>query len=168
MNILNQKKAVSEAVAIALGSNSSDSQSIFEKAVQLLTAGGLTVEKISGSIITAPVDCPPGTPDFINGALTGWFSGTACELLELTQAVEQQLGRPADHGFHMPRTLDLDIIIFGSQIIRTPRLVIPHPAAQERYFVLAPLSEIAPEWIFPDSGLCVKDALLNLKNNKPY
>ena len=156
MNILYAKKPL--PVALALGSNSGDAGTIFDRACDLLQQNGFSVEKRAPVIKTAPVDCPEGTPDFSNSALTGYWIGSAEELLKLTQSIEETLGRPADHIYHDVRTCDIDIIIFGDQITDTPELTIPHPRAQERDFVLQPLSQIAPEWIFPDSRITVGSA----------
>ena len=163
MNILKQNFPV--RTALALGSNAPGSGAVFQMAAELLEQQGFCVERIANIIITKPVDCPPGTPDFFNSALIGTFSGTAEELLEITQGIEQTLGRPADHGFHLPRPLDIDIVLFGSLVMDTPRLTLPHPRAQERMFVLEPLNEIAPDWVFPDSHLRVAELYLSLKNS---
>ena len=158
MNILPKKTC-----ALALGSNLGDSGAVFQKVCLLLLENGFNVQSVAPVIITEPVDCPPGTPDFANSALIGSYAGSPEELLDLTQSIEQQLGRPADHGFHTPRTCDIDIIIFGDLIMKSDRLTIPHPSAQERLFVLEPLNAIAPELLFPDSGLTVSEALARLQ-----
>ena len=157
MNILTQK------TALALGSNIGNAAEIFVAACKLLQSNGFNIISMAPLITTAPVDCPPGTPDFANSALTGTFAGTAEELLNLTQSIEVQLGRPQQHGFHESRTLDLDIILFDQQIIRTPRLTVPHPAARQRAFVLEPLAQIAPDWLFPDTGQSVSEAWQKLQ-----
>ena len=161
MNILKQNFPT--PVALALGSNAAGSEAIFRMACQLLQTHGFVVERLAATIITCPVDCPPGTPDFYNSALTGTFAGSSMELLEITQSIEQTLGRPVDHGFHLPRPLDIDIIIFGNEVADLPRLTLPHPRAQERLFVLEPLNEIAPDWVFPDSGRTVSELYFSLK-----
>ena len=161
MNILKQNFPV--RTALALGSNAPGSGAVFQMAAELLEQQGFCVERIANIIITKPVDCPPGTPDFYNSALIGTFAGKAEELLEITQGIEQTLGRPADHGFHLPRTLDLDIIIFGSETMQSPRLTLPHPRAQERMFVIEPLHEIAPDWVFPDSKKSVAEVYFSLR-----
>ena len=158
MNILPKKTC-----ALALGSNLGDSGAVFQKVCLLLLENGFNVQSVAPVIITEPVDCPPGTPDFANSALIGSYAGSPEELLDLTQSIEQQLGRPADHGFHTPRTCDIDIIIFGDVIMKSDRLTSPHPSAQERLFVLEPLNAIAPELLFPDSGLTVSEALARLQ-----
>lgn len=158
----NEKKPI----VIALGGNLGDVEATFRKALELLAAGGVTGLTAARSIVTRPVGCPPGTPDFRNSAATGFWSGTPEELLDLTQSIEVALGRPAGHGFHTSRTLDLDIILFGAFCLHTERLTVPHPEAERREFVLEPLAEIAPELRFPDSGLTVREALRKLKMGK--
>ena len=165
MNALAKKNAKTP-VAIALGGNLGDVEKAFRKALELLAAGGLTDLVTAPVIVTRPVGCPPGTPDFRNSAATGFWGGTAEELLGLTQSIEVALGRPADHGFHTSRTLDLDIILFGELRLHTERLTLPHPEAQRRAFVLAPLAKIAPDMRFPDSGLTVREALRKLEEKR--
>ena len=159
MNILYKK---STPVALALGSNVGDGAKTFDQACMLLQDHGVTITGRAGIITTEPVDCPAGTPDFSNSALTGTFDGTPEDLLAITQKIEQQLGRPADHAYHDSRTLDIDIILFGNTICQTPRLTLPHPRAQERTFVLIPLAQIAPDWLFPDTGQTVSCAYKKL------
>ena len=158
MNILPEK-----ICTLALGSNLGDSGAVFQKVCLLLQENGFNVQSVAPVIITEPVDCPPGTPDFANSALIGNYYGSAEKLLDLTQSIEQKLGRPADHGFHTPRTCDIDIITFGDLVMKSDRLTIPHPAAQKRVFVLEPLASIAPDLRFPDSGLTVREALARLQ-----
>ena len=150
------------AVALALGSTVGDAQRAFDQACKLLEQNAFKITSRASIIQTAPVDCPAGTPDFSNSALTGLFAGTPEELLNITQSIEQALGRPAQHGFHTPRTLDIDIIIFDDIIMDSDRLTIPHPSARKRNFVLQPLAEIASDWVFADSGIKVSEALRNL------
>lgn len=160
MNILPKK-----ICALALGSNLGDSGEVFKQVCQLLQENNFHVQRIAPVIITKPVDCPPGTPDFANSALIGSYSGRAEDLLDLTQSIEQKLGRPADHGFHTPRTCDIDIITFGDLVMKSDRLTIPHPAAQERLFVLEPLNVIAPDLRFPDTGVTVRELLTAQKKS---
>ena len=165
MNALAEKNA-KIPVVLALGGNLGEVEETFQKALELLAAGGLTGLRMAPVLTTRPVACPPGTPDFRNSAATGFWAGSAEELLDLVQSIEVALGRPAAHGFHTSRTLDLDIILFGNRIIRTPRLTVPHPEAQKRLFVLESLAAIAPETRFPDSGLTVREAWERLRRGK--
>ena len=131
--------------AIALGSTSPEAAEIFRRALDGLTAHGWREARLSRIFRTVPVDCAPGTPDFANAVVTGYWSGSPRELLVLTQRLEVAAGRPREHGFHEARTLDLDILLVGDRTVEEPDLQIPHPRAAERAFVLDPLRDIAPE-----------------------
>ncbi|STR41660.1 2-amino-4-hydroxy-6-hydroxymethyldihydropteridinepyrophosphokinase [Klebsiella michiganensis] len=87
-------------------------------------------------------------------------------LLDHTQRIELQQGRTRKAERWGPRTLDLDIMLFGNEVINTPRLTVPHYDMQNRGFMLWPLFEIAPELCFPD-GLALRDVLANLGAEKP-
>ena len=149
-------------IALSLGGNTGDPEAAFAAAEKALAAAGVRKLRRSASIVTEPVACPPGTPDFRNAAIVGEWGGTAAELLALCQRLERAAGRPAEHGYHTPRPLDIDILGFGDEIVDTPTLAIPHPRAQERRFVLAPLAEIAPDFRFADTGRTAAEALLRL------
>lgn len=134
-------------------------------ALKKLEQGGFEVDKISPVFHSAAVDCVPGTPDFLDVAVTGFWASSARELLSLTQSIEISAGRPAQHSSRESRILDIDIILFGSENISLPELIVPHPRAKLREFVLSPLCEIAPDRTFPD-GTTVKAALEALKNRE--
>ncbi len=148
-----------EKIAIALGGNLGDTVLIFDRAVEKLRAGGVAGIVRSGLYRTRAVDCVPGTPDFVNAALTGEWGGAPLELLALTQAIERSEGRPEEHSSREARTLDLDIILFGDGMFRLPGLEIPHPRALSRRFVLEPLAEVAGGWIFPGTDRRILDCL---------
>lgn len=130
---------------VAFGGNLGNVDETFRAAIAELAENGLEIEKISSFITTAPVGCEAGAPDFRNGVLTGFWQGTAPELLKLCQALEAKYGRPNDHARSVSRTLDLDLILFGEEKWNTADLILPHPRAKERDFVCVPLAEIAPE-----------------------
>ncbi len=132
-------------IAIALGSNLGNRGENLKKAALLLSSGGVDGLRLSAFIETAPVGCTPETPDFLNAAAVGGWNGTPEALLELCQRIERELGRPSGHGVNTPRTVDLDIVLFGDLEMDTPRLTIPHPRAAQRDFVKIPLAAIAPE-----------------------
>lgn len=136
-----------------------DSAGFFRTACEKLIQHGVTELKCSSIFRSAAVDCIPGTPDFSDAAVTGEWAGSPEELLQLCQKLEQEAGRPAVHSSRESRILDIDVILFGNRVIRTPELTIPHPRASIRKFVLEPLCELAPELIFPDSGLSVQETL---------
>ena len=151
------KKAV-----LALGGNLGDISGAFKTAAQKLEAAGMVNIKLSHFHRTAPVDCVSGTPDFLNAALTGDWADSAEKLFAVCQRIERESGRAAVHGINALRTLDIDIILFDDQIVNSDNLQIPHPRAAQRLFVIAPLAEIAPEIIFPDSGDRVSEILKKL------
>jgi len=139
-------------VGIGLGSNLGDSLALLRKAVRALRttlhseAHGFLYSRVYR---TEPLDCPPGSPPFLNAAVELACDLPAEEILAHTQAMEINSGRPANHGFHTPRTIDLDLLYYGDQEIVTDRLFLPHPRIGERLFVLAPLSDICPRRILP-------------------
>jgi 2-amino-4-hydroxy-6-hydroxymethyldihydropteridine diphosphokinase len=154
----------SELAFVALGSNLGDSPTIIRQAFERLQA--LTDEPLLKSSLweTAPVDCPPGSPPFAN-AMTGLaprIGETPETLLDRLQALEKEFGRRPKKALNEPRTLDLDLIAFGNTTRNTPRLVLPHPRAHERRFVLEPLSEIAPDFILPGGTRTVRELLQEL------
>ncbi len=150
-------------IAISLGANLGNAAETIREAAARLESSGVRHCRLSSLIRTAPVDCAPGTPDFLNAALTGEWSGSPEDLLRLCQDLEVAAGRPRQHGINQSRPLDLDIILFGGTVLRTPELTIPHPRARRRRFVLEPLAEIAPDWCFPEDGMPIKRILKDLK-----
>ncbi len=130
---------------IALGGNLGPVPQTFRRALEALSRAGFRIRRVSSFRVTKAVDCEPGAPDFLNAAVSGWWSGEALELLALCQRIETENGRPRSHAYHVSRTLDLDLILFGDESIRTQRLFVPHPRAAERDFVMIPLREIEPE-----------------------
>jgi 2-amino-4-hydroxy-6-hydroxymethyldihydropteridine diphosphokinase len=136
---------------IALGSNLGDSAAILRQAMEGLQS--LSDHPIRRSSLwrSAPVDCPPDAPDFVN-AVVGLIprSGETPEsLLAQLQRLEAQHGRARGPVRNAPRPLDRDLIAFGPVIRKSPELTLPHPRAHQRRFVLAPLAEIAPELRLP-------------------
>ena len=130
---------------IALGGNLGDVPAAFRRATESLSCAGFRIRRFSSLLRTTPLGCEPGAPEFTNAALSGFWSGTPSGLLRLCQQIEADNGRPNDHAYHVSRTLDLDIILFGRETIDLPDLTVPHPEAARREFVMEPLREIEPE-----------------------
>jgi len=130
---------------IALGGNIGDVPEAFRRACKALSDAGFRIRRFSSLLRTAPVGCEPGAPEFTNAALSGFWNGSASELLRVCQRIEADNGRPNDHVYHVSRTLDLDIILFGRETIDLPDLKVPHPEAAKRDFVMDPVREIEPE-----------------------
>jgi 2-amino-4-hydroxy-6-hydroxymethyldihydropteridine diphosphokinase len=153
---------------IALGSNLGDSRQIISKAMERLE--GFSEDTILKSSLwqTSPVDCPPGSPVYVNAVagLVPRAGETPESLLAKLQSLEKEFGRQAKKILNEPRPLDLDLIAFGSETRDTPELVLPHPRAHLRRFVLQPLSEIAPDLILPGQGKMVADLLAELPANE--
>ena len=146
-------------VAIALGANLGHPSLTLARAVSRLEAEGVTEGRASDLFLTQPVGCLPGTPPFLNGVLVGRWQGSALALLQLCQCVETEFGRPRVHSQQEARALDLDLVLFGDEVLNHPQLVVPHPRLAERLFVLAPLAQLAPEWLVPGSGATVEQLL---------
>ncbi len=132
----------SETVYLSLGSNLGNRVANLEQALHVLPNDYLTVCTVSSMFETEPVGYQE-QPWFLNMALAAETRLSPRELLERCLEVERRLGRVRSIAGG-PRTVDIDILLFGNRVIREEDLVIPHPRMIERRFVLQPLSEIAP------------------------
>lgn len=134
-------------VALSLGSNLGEREANLKAAVDALEpfylAGSL---RVAGVYETEPVDCPPGSPSFLNSVIEFETTLSAEALLAETQAIEARLGRPEEREINAPRPVDLDILLYDDLKIETPTLTVPHPRMKERAFVLCPLAELRPEY----------------------
>ena len=153
---------------IALGSNLGDSCDLLDRAIQRLQKLSEGPVKRSSFWRTTPVDCPPGSGAFINAvvALQVGAGETPEGLLRKLQALEKEFGRTPKKVMNEARPLDLDLIAFGNQTINTPDLILPHPRAHLRRFVLEPLNEIAPDLILPGQKKTVRELLANLRTDE--
>src|SRR5512146_2425640 len=153
---------------IALGSNLGDARQNVLSAMERLQALSEGPLLRSSLWETSPVDCPPGSPPFIN-AVAGLMprpGETPESLLGKLQALEREFGRRPKQVLNEPRPLDLDLIAFGTQTRCSPELTLPHPRAATREFVLGPLSEIAPELVLPGERLSVQALLARLRTTR--
>jgi 2-amino-4-hydroxy-6-hydroxymethyldihydropteridine diphosphokinase len=134
---------VSSRAYVGLGANlGSDLLATLTQAAQALAAlPGTRLVALSSAWRSAPVDA--GGPDFLNAVAALETTLAPLELLDGLQAIEQAHGRERPYR-NAPRTLDLDLLLYGDQVLDTPRLTLPHPRLGERAFVLRPLLEIAP------------------------
>jgi 2-amino-4-hydroxy-6-hydroxymethyldihydropteridine diphosphokinase len=122
----------------------------------------------SSLLETTPVDCPPGSPNFVNAVvgLVPRQGETPESLLRKLLAMEKEFGRTPKKILNEARPLDLDLIVFGNEIRATPQLTLPHPRAHLRQFVLQPLAEIAPKLVLPGQGEPVKKILSQLTSGE--
>ena len=151
---------------IALGSNLGDRRRTLEGAIAALgTTRGVTVRKVSSFHETEPVGGPPGQGMFLNAAAVLETTLDPLELLHTLQQIEERFGRVRTVRWG-ERTLDLDILLFGDQIIDTPELTVPHPGLRVRRFVLEPLAEVAPDARDPVTGRRVIGLLTDLEGTQ--
>jgi 2-amino-4-hydroxy-6-hydroxymethyldihydropteridine diphosphokinase len=144
-------------VVVALGSNVGDRESHLAFAVSRLSEL-LTNLRQSRWYDTAPVGVSPDQPRYLNGVVAGTTPLSARELLEALLAIEQAAGRTRLSPM-APRTLDLDLILFGKERIAEPGLTVPHPRFRERLFVLEPLADLAPDLVDPETGRTISELL---------
>lgn len=149
---------------MALGSNLGDPRQNVLEAMERLAAFSDRPLLRSSLWQSVPVDCPPGSPPFVN-AVVGLMlrtGETPESMLARLQAIEKEFGRRPKQVLNEPRPLDLDLIAFGGESRTTPELTLPHPRAHQRRFVLQPLSEIAPELVLPGQTKTVAELLREL------
>jgi 2-amino-4-hydroxy-6-hydroxymethyldihydropteridine diphosphokinase len=150
---------MSTRALIGLGSNLGDRTGALDLAVAALAqADGIVVQKVSRYHETRPVGGPEGQGDYLNAAVAIETTLDPLALLHTLQAIERQAGRVRTVRWG-PRTLDLDLLLFGDRVIQTDELQVPHPRMAERLFVLAPLAEIAEEDVDPVTGRTIAELL---------
>ena len=153
-------------VYIAIGSNLASPLEQVNAAIRALAdIPDSRVVSVSSLYRTPPLG-PQDQPDYLNAAVALETSLAPEALLDHTQRIELQQGRVRKAERWGPRTLDLDIMLFGNEVINTERLTVPHYDMKNRGFMLWPLFEIAPQLHFPD-GLALRVALENLGAEKP-
>ena len=137
---------------VGLGANLGDRKRTLLAAVDALAAEpGVELVAVSTLRDTEPVGVGE-QPRFLNGAVAVETALSAGGLLERLLALEQRFGRIRVSGEHGPRTLDLDLLLFGDSVIDEPGLTVPHPRLHERRFVLEPLTELDPGLVVPGHG----------------
>lgn len=136
-------------VYLSFGSNLGDRLAHLERGLQRLAESGVRVQKISSVYETRPVGETPDPRDYLNLGVLAETTLKPLALLECLKEVERKAGRkPAEHW--MPRTLDIDLILYDDLQLQTPQLTLPHPLMRERAFVLIPLFELEPDYVLPD------------------
>ena len=151
-------------VIIAIGSNLGDPVAQAEAAIDALhQLPESTVTAVSSLYSSSPMG-PQDQPDYINAVIEIETTLSPLALLDLTQKIELERGRVRKDERWGPRTLDLDIILFGDQTIDNERLIVPHYGMKEREFVLYPLAEIYNDLTFPD-GTTLSQLLTQVERN---
>lgn len=151
---------------IGLGTNLGDRESNLDQAITALQAmPHLHVWTVSDYYETAPIGGPPGQGPYLNAAVLAEPSIDPLSLLELLHRLEAKLGRDRTEKWG-PRTLDLDLLLYGVEIRQTPEITLPHPRLPFRRFALLPAVEVAPWSIDPWTGMTINELLNNL-NHRP-
>jgi len=151
-------------IYIGIGSNLGDRLRNCNRAVkEILAYPYVEFKSLSPWYLTEPVGMISDRW-FVNGVLSIKSYISALELLKILSRIESNMGRRRDKGNrYQSRTIDLDILFYGMDIVNEPELKIPHPEIKRRRFVLKPLSDISPMLIHPVEGLTIKEMLENIK-----
>jgi 2-amino-4-hydroxy-6-hydroxymethyldihydropteridine diphosphokinase len=143
---------VSVRAYVGLGANLGERELTLRRAIELLEAqDGIEVVGVSRFRETDPVGVLQ-QPRFVNGVAAVETSLTPGELLEALLGVERMLGRVRDGMRWGPRTIDLDLLLYGGEMVDEPGLRVPHPRLHERRFALEPLAELDPDAVVPGVG----------------
>jgi 2-amino-4-hydroxy-6-hydroxymethyldihydropteridine diphosphokinase len=142
---------------LGLGSNVGDRERQLASALDQLGERGFAAERRSALYLTEPVDAPP-QEWFVNAAAAGSTDLAPHELLRACLAVERELGRVRD-GYHAPRTIDIDVLLYEDVVENDATLTLPHPRLHERRFVLMPLCDIDPGLRHPVLGRTLRELL---------
>ncbi|GHT23680.1 2-amino-4-hydroxy-6-hydroxymethyldihydropteridine diphosphokinase [Bacteroidia bacterium] len=152
-----------ESVFLLLGSNLGDKQAFLRQSVALLDVLPNRVLRVSSLYQSEPWGFEH-TEQFLNQAVEMQTPLEPAELLQQIHTIEYSLGRTRVAGLYIARTIDIDILLFGDRIIRTPDLTIPHPRMAERMFVLQPLAELFPDGVHPVLQLTVEQLRAQCKD----
>jgi 2-amino-4-hydroxy-6-hydroxymethyldihydropteridine diphosphokinase len=144
---------------LSLGSNVGERLTSLQGALNALAdTPDVWVTGVSPVYETEPVDCPPGSENFLNAVVLIDTTLAASRLLDRAHAIEDAFGRERGEGIavNAPRTLDVDVIVVGDRRAEDDNLVLPHPRAFERAFVLQPWHDVEPDAVLPDHGAIVE------------
>lgn len=157
-------------VVVALGANLGTPLDQLQFAARELAAISLRPLRFSSVWETQPVDCPPGSPTFANAVIlaAAGLEESPESWLDQFQDWERRAGRMPKQLLNEARPLDVDIIAWGEKQTATDRLVLPHPRAHLRRFVLEPLAELIPEWTLPGQSQSIRNLLNRLPSDSTF
>lgn len=142
---------VNTTAFVGIGSNLGDREAHLARAIELLSAeDGIEVSAVSEIRETEPVG-PVEQGSFLNGAVQVGTELAPRELLDRLLGIEQRMGRVRRERYG-PRTIDLDLLLYGDEVVDEPGLIVPHPRLKERRFALEPLSDLDPSLTIPGAG----------------
>lgn len=154
-----------ETILIAYGSNLSfgpeSASQAFASVVKTLRGKGIIVNNISRLWVSKAWP-DENDPPYVNAVMAAESQLEPLDLLALLHEVEREGGRLRDGRKNAPRTIDLDLIAYGRRIVNAPQLILPHPRAHDRGFVMGPLAEIMPDWVHPTLNQSAKELLQNI------
>ena len=154
-----------KTVYLSLGSNLGDRELMLQSALDRLNAADLRIVRVSSVYETEPVGFKE-QPFFLNLVAEGETDLFPLMLLNRIQKVELLLGRKRSGPPNGPRSIDIDILLYGRATVHSARLDIPHPRLHERRFVLGPLVELAPDLRHPTLGRTMRELLASLEGQK--
>lgn len=157
-------------VGFSLGSNIGDRLATLEAACDYL-ADLFGALRLSQVYETEPIHCPEGSPPYLNACVEVETAMPAAEILENCLQIEQELGRSRSGTYGEPRTCDIDLLYCGDEVHHTETLILPHPRAHLRAFVLRPLCDIDPMLVLPGQSENISQLLehwLDTQGISPY
>lgn len=148
-------------VGLSLGANLGDRLATLERVCDYLSEifGSLRLSQVYE---TEPVGCPPGSPAYLNACVEVSTTMSPQAVLRCCQEIEKDLGRTRSGEYGEPRTCDIDILYYGEMLSDAPELILPHPRAHLREFVLRPLCDIDPLLVLPGQRSTVQELLASL------
>jgi len=156
-----------QELLLSLGGNEQNTEKCFRDSLQMLSTRFGNPVLLSSIYETQPWGFQASTTPFLNQLVTFHTEEEIESILEFTQAVEKMNGRKSksSQGQYSNRTLDIDILCYGTQEVMTENLVVPHKFMHERNFILVPLKEILPNFIHPTLKKTLKELLLSTQDN---
>jgi 2-amino-4-hydroxy-6-hydroxymethyldihydropteridine diphosphokinase len=147
-------------VYLGLGSNLGDRRRAMEEAIRRLAESGVVADVVASSLYETEAVAPEPQPAYLNAVVRGRTILSAGALLARCLEIERELGRVRPSRTpKAPRTIDIDVLLFGDAVIQTPDLIVPHPRLLDRLFVLVPLADVAdPSLRHPLTGVTLATA----------